>query len=103
MSPNRQYGELALERLRFIRSAQATGLSLDDISELLSLTDSTDSPCGEVESVLRQRLAEVEAKMADLRRVRRALTGALTTCCNGKKKGICEEMIDLKKKFAPAT
>lgn len=93
----RQYGEAALERLRFIRSAQATGLSLEGVAELLSLTTSSGSPCDEVESVLRERLADVDAKMRDLRRVKRALTDALTTCCNGKKKGICEAVIDLKK------
>src|SRR3954466_1724947 len=59
----RQYGQIDLQRLQFIRSSQATGLSLDDISELLALLDSPDSPCDEVEAVIRQRLADVEKKM----------------------------------------
>lgn len=93
----RVYTPAALQRLRFIRSAQSTGLSLGDISELLSLTDSPDSPCNEVDAVLRKRLSEVEQKMKDLRQVRRTLSAALVNCCNGKVQGICEAVIGLKK------
>lgn len=85
----RYYSTAALERLRFIRSAQAVGLSLDDIKELLRLTDSNDR-CGEVQSLLNQRIADVRTRMRDLRRVERTLTKALRTCCQSNDAGLCE-------------
>ena len=36
----RTYSARAAERLKFIRSAQATGFSLEDVADLLKLTDS---------------------------------------------------------------
>src|SRR4051812_7515770 len=55
----RHYGDAAVGRLRFIRSAQATGFSLGDIRELLSLTHAEEAPCDEVLALTKQRLADV--------------------------------------------
>lgn len=57
----RQYGGDSLDRLRFIRSAQATGFSLDDIRQLLSLTHADEPPCDEVIALTKKRLADVRA------------------------------------------
>ena len=40
----RVYNATALEQLRFIRVSQATGLSLDDLTALLSLRDCESAP-----------------------------------------------------------
>lgn len=74
----RLYDEAAVERLAFIRSAQAVGFTLEDIRELLRLDVS--SSCEDVQKLLNCRLAEVETKLADLNRVRTALSGALEQC-----------------------
>jgi MerR family transcriptional regulator, mercuric resistance operon regulatory protein len=74
----RLYDEAAVERLAFIRSAQAVGFTLEDIRELLRLDG--DSSCKDVQTLLNRRLAEVETKLADLKRVRTALSGALEQC-----------------------
>jgi DNA-binding transcriptional MerR regulator len=79
----RGYTEAALERLRFIRAAQATGFSLDDVREMLSLTVSENSPCREVTALLEKRLSDVNQRLANLRRVQRTLSKALATCCRG--------------------
>ena len=81
----REYGEKALDRLRFIRSAQATGFSLDDIREFLSLTHSDDPPCEEVLTLTKKLLAHSapaathsrsDSTVSALRRMRaRRLTG----------------------------
>jgi DNA-binding transcriptional MerR regulator len=88
----RHYGERALDRLRFIRSAQATGFSLDDIRQLLSLTHSDDLPCDDVLALTRKRLAEVRQRVKELRHVERVLARSLDGCCTGQTPDLCDEI-----------
>ncbi len=74
----RMYDDQAVERLRFIRAAQAVGFTLDDIRKLLQL-DSHES-CGDVQKLLERRIGEVDRKMAELKYVRTALGKALKQC-----------------------
>src|SRR5262244_353866 len=53
----RRYGDADLARLRFIRSAQSLGFSLDEIAELLKLEDGTH--CGEARRLAEFRLQDV--------------------------------------------
>ena len=91
----RVYGEAALERLRFIRSAQATGFTLEDIAALLTLRDEgAGGRCRtQVRSMIARRLADTETKMADLERVRVVLMDADASC--GASKGSCPVMAKL--------
>jgi DNA-binding transcriptional MerR regulator len=66
----RLYDETAAERLRFIRGAQRMGLQLGDIKELLEIKDRGQCPCGHTRVLVERRLAEVEAKIAQLEEVR---------------------------------
>jgi DNA-binding transcriptional MerR regulator len=92
----RQYDSAALERLRFIRAAQATGFSIEDIRELLSLTHSDDPPCDDVVKLMTNRLAEVRERLKKLRHVERVLSKALNECCSGKTIDLCGEINRLK-------
>ena len=94
----REYGESSVERLRFGRSAQAIGLSVKDISELLELTEADTTPCAEVQHLLERRLVEIDDKLKDLRRVRKTLRKALETCCKGTNPGICERVDQMRRK-----
>lgn len=77
----RLYDPQAVERLQFIRAAQAVGFTLDDIRKLSELDRDTRKTCqAEVQRLLQQRLAEVEDKMKDLKRVHAALRRALDRC-----------------------
>lgn len=77
----RLYDAEALERLQFVRSAQAVGFTLDDIRTLLRLDAGSAKSCQtEVQGLLKQRLAEVNEKMKDLKRVQAALGRALDQC-----------------------
>jgi DNA-binding transcriptional MerR regulator len=49
----RQYQQDAVERLRFIKSAQRVGLRLREIAELLAICDYGLCPCGHSEALLR--------------------------------------------------
>jgi len=80
----RVYADAELERLRFIRVAQATGFTLADIRELLRAT-----PCRRVQERIEGRLADVRARMAELRRAQRVLRDALERCRGDEATGRC--------------
>ena len=56
----RRYDENDLRRLKFIRSAQASGFTLEEIAELLALEESDDRV--RVRSLARQRIDVLDAK-----------------------------------------
>ena len=64
----RRYGDLELARLRFIRRAQKLGFTLKEISSLLNL--SARRNVAQVKRTAQIKLEDVDAKIADLRRVR---------------------------------
>ena len=66
----RDYGPAVLERLAFIRHAQAAGLTVDAIRQVLEVRDGGQPPCVHVTGLIAQRLAEVEARLAELARTR---------------------------------
>jgi len=94
----RQYSERALDRLRFIRSAQATGFSLEDSRELLSLTHSDELPCEDVIALTKKRLDEVRHRLKELRHVESVLAKSLSDCCKGDNPDLCRQIIRLKSK-----
>lgn len=96
----RHYSSQALERLRFIRSAQATGFSLDDVRELLKLTDSDKAPCEDVIALTKNRLAEVRKRLKELRHVERVLSQSLENCCTSKSPDLCDRIIGMKDRIA---
>jgi len=77
----RLYPPDTVDRLAFIRKAQALGLRLDDIREILDLADRGRCPCGHVQQVLKTRLAELKRKIADLRALERRIQQATGRGC----------------------
>ena len=80
----RLYREEDVYRVRFIKAAQATGFTLDDVAELLK-----PSSCSKVQGRIEERLEEVSTRMKDLRHVQRVLKAALTTCQDHEPTGRC--------------
>ena len=85
----RLYGEEALERLRFIRAAQATGFTLEDITVLFHLGDGTTDVCEDVQALIEDRLSDLEKRMTDLRLVQRVLKAILKRCRETEWSGHC--------------
>jgi DNA-binding transcriptional MerR regulator len=69
----RDYPPQATRRLGFVRHAQAAGLSLAEIRGVLALRDSGEAPCTHVSGLIQQHLAEIEQRLAELRKTRTAL------------------------------
>jgi MerR family mercuric resistance operon transcriptional regulator len=80
----RLYSSEDLHRLRFVRAAQATGFSLEDIKELLR-----PARCQSVQGLIETRLGEVGARLRKLRHVQKVLRGALDLCHAHEKTGRC--------------
>jgi DNA-binding transcriptional MerR regulator len=66
----RVYDTAAVDRLRFIQGAQRLGLKLRDIRDLLAVRDTGVCPCEPAETLLRRRLADLDAEMARLAALR---------------------------------
>lgn len=62
----RRYQDGAAARIHFIRSAQAAGLLLSEISDVLKLRESGQAPCSHVESLLDDKLTAVRARLREL-------------------------------------
>lgn len=69
----RNYDEDVLDRLRFIRSAQALGLSLGEIRSIVALRDRGETPCGHVLGLVRHRTTEIERTIRELRSLKAEL------------------------------
>ena len=77
----RRYGEQDVRRLRFIRSAQAAGFTLEQIAELIAL-DATDDRT-RARELARERVAALNAKIDELKTVRDALSRLARACGDG--------------------
>lgn len=75
----RRYGEADLARLRFIKSAQRLGFSLDEVADLLKLEDGAH--CTEARMQAEHKLADVRARLVDLQRIEGALQDLVERCC----------------------
>ena len=85
----RLYADASLQRLRFIRAAQATGFTLDDVRTLLGSQEGSTASCGEVQKLVEERLSGIERQLKDLRAVQRVLTAALQKCHTSEQDGCC--------------
>ena len=74
----RRYSELELARLRFIRRAQALGFTLKEVRELLSLSAQRD--VARVKRSAQAKLTDVGRRIAELERVRAALSKLIAAC-----------------------
>ena len=74
----RRYGEADVARVKFVKSAQRLGFSLEEIAGLLALEDGTR--CADARVVAEQKLENVRAKLDDLRRIESVLAQLVERC-----------------------
>ena len=74
-----------MQRLRFIRAAQASGFTLEQIGELLSLDASRDRK--RARALARARIEELDAKIAAMTKAKAALEKLIKACAGGR--GAC--------------
>lgn len=78
----RQYDEQTVHLLQFIRRAKQLGFTLKEIKSLLALQSDVTTPRSEIRRQTQQKIAEIDAKIEDLQRIRRDLK-SLTDKCHG--------------------
>ena len=77
----RRYGDDDARRLRFIRSAQAAGFTLEEIRELLELDASHDR--ARARALAKERIAALDARIAELETARQSLRKLARECSSG--------------------
>ena len=83
----RRYPEDTVLRVNFIKRAQQLGFSLAEIAHLLDLEK--EQSCGKTHDLAVTKLAAVEARIADLNRIRRMLRKLVAQCETRKGRIAC--------------
>jgi MerR family transcriptional regulator, copper efflux regulator len=66
----RSYDDTALGRLSFVRAAQAVGLTLGEIRQVIAFRDDGQAPCAHVTELLQRHAADLEVRIRELRQLR---------------------------------
>lgn len=74
----RRYGDADVARVKFVKSAQRLGFTLEEVAGLLKLEDGTY--CAEARVMAEQKLGDVRGKLDDLRRIESALARLVRDC-----------------------
>ena len=76
----RIYSAIHVRRLRFILRARELGFPMEDIRGLIGLEDGAAPTCAEVRDRTERHLADVRARIADLRRIEAVLAATASRC-----------------------
>lgn len=76
----RVYDESHIRRLCFILRARELGFAIEEVRGLLHLVDGGNQTCAEVKARTEKHLVDVQAKIADLRRIERVLATTAASC-----------------------
>ncbi|MBW1686243.1 MAG: heavy metal-responsive transcriptional regulator [Deltaproteobacteria bacterium] len=79
----RRFGQDAVAGLAFIRRAKNLGFSLAEIRELLALRADPSKDCSAVDRRVQAKISQIEEKVRELQRMKRALRKLSAACING--------------------
>ncbi len=97
----RVYSQDTIRRINFIKKAQSLGFTLREIKEILALRDRGFKPCNHVKDLLKQRIVDLEQKLAELTTLRRELRkledecAGMKTVDDNKGEGICPQIEEI--------
>lgn len=66
----RSYDQAALGRLGFVRAAQAVGLTLGEIRQVIAFRDNGQAPCQHVTDLLQRHAADLDRRIQELQQLR---------------------------------
>lgn len=81
---HRIYGPEDARRLKFIRHARELGFGIEEIRELLRLSERPDLSCAEVDAIARSHLEQVEKRIRQLQSLRTELKSMILECDRGR-------------------
>jgi len=76
----RQYAQDDVTRLNFIRRAKTLGFTLEEIGELMAISINYSNDMNEMRKKASMKLEVVEERLAELTRMRDALSGLVEAC-----------------------
>ena len=76
-----------MKRLNFIRHARELGFEIEDIRQLLALSEEPQESCHQVDSIARQHLDEIDLRIGRLEALRAELQRMVGECGHGL---VCE-------------
>ena len=83
----RAYDESTTQRIDFIKGAQAMGLKLAEIRELLDIQDKGACPCGHTRTIVERRVAELDVEIERLAKMRAQLAAMAQLDCPATTEG----------------
>ena len=79
----REFPDDAVRIVRFIKRAQDLGFSLDEVEELLRLRRQPGRNRARIRSVAEEKIRQIDQKVAELERMKRALQTLVHSCHDG--------------------
>jgi len=80
---HRIYDDVDLKRLAFVKRSRELGFGLNEVRALLGLVDGGAFTCAEIHAITTLHLDDVKRRIADLRRMERALKSMADQCSRG--------------------
>lgn len=90
----RDFSDSDLHKLAFLGRARALGFGIEDCRALLALYEDQSRASADVKQLAQEHLAQIDAKLAELREMRRTLAH-LVDCCSGDLRPDCPILADL--------
>lgn len=81
---HRLYMPEDVQRLKFIRHARELGFGIEEIRELLHLSDNPETSCAAADTIARAHLKQVELRIAKLRSLKNELQRMVKECGHGR-------------------
>lgn len=91
----RTFTDASVERLRFIKQAQALGFTLNEVKQLLALRLSSDMTCTDVRERAQAKLADIQQKIDSLHVMKRALQQLVSACAADRPASECSFLTNL--------
>ena len=90
----RDYSPNDVHRLRFLQRSRSLGFTIEECRLLLSLYENDERASSDVKAVAKQKIAEIDRKITELRSLKKTLS-ALAENCHGDDKPDCPIIDDL--------
>jgi DNA-binding transcriptional MerR regulator len=81
---HRIYGPGDVRRLKFIRHARELGFGIEEIRELLHLSDNPETSCSAADTIARAHLEQVEIRLTKLKALKKELMRMIGECGHGR-------------------
>ncbi|NGX58775.1 MAG: Mercuric resistance operon regulatory protein [Chlamydiae bacterium] len=85
----RQYSDIEVTQVHFIKNAQKLGFNLREIKELLSMSLETKAQCQKVKNEIGKKKKQIKEKIEQLQLIQRALNHLENKCAKGGMKEKC--------------